>query len=259
MWAFLTSLPFIIILIVILLGWLRVLNEYERGVLFRLGRTVGKPVGPGLIVLLFPPLIDKMVRVDLRTITLDVPAQDAITRDSVTVKLNAVVYYRVLDPQKAVVEVENYGYATLQKAQTTLRSTIGQCSLDELLSQRESLNLKLQEHLDRETDPWGIKVSAVEIKDVDLPQSMQRAMAKEGEAERERRAKVINADGEFQAAEKLVQAADLMSAHPMAMQMRYLQTAVEISSEKNTTLLFPIPIDLVSGLSNLTSTQKPQG
>lgn len=233
----------------ILLGWLRVLNEYERGIIFRLGRAVEKPAGPGLIMLVFPPLIDRMVRVDLRTITMDVPSQDVITKDNVTIKVNAVVYYRVLDPLRSVLEVENYAYATLQMAQTTLRSTVGQVELDALLADREAINLRLQQILDQATDPWGIKVINVEIKDVDLPQGMQRAMAKEAEAERERRAKIIGAEGEFQAAEALVKAADLMQAHPMALQMRYLQTAVEVSVEKNTTLLFPLPVNLLEAFS----------
>jgi regulator of protease activity HflC (stomatin/prohibitin superfamily) len=221
---------------------IKVLNEYERGVIFRLGRVIGSK-GPGLIILI--PIIDRMVKVDLRLVTLDVPSQDVITRDNVSVKVNAVVYFRVMTPTQAVIEVENYLYATSQLAQTTLRSVCGQAELDELLSEREKLNAQLQEILDNRTDPWGIKVSNVEVKHIDLPGEMKRAMAKQAEAERERRAKVIHAEGEFQAATKLAQAATLISAEPIALQLRYLQTVSEIAVENNSTILFPIPMDLI--------------
>ncbi|MCX7717141.1 MAG: slipin family protein [Candidatus Sumerlaeaceae bacterium] len=222
---------------------IKILNEYERAVVFRLGRLLSKPKGPGLVLIFWP--IDRMVRVSLRIITLDVPPQDIITRDNVSVHVNAVVYFQVLDPAKSVVAVEDFLFATSQMAQTTLRSVLGQQELDDLLSEREKLNLELQSILDRQTDAWGVKVTAVEIKKVDLPQEMQRAMARQAEAERERRAKVISAEGEYQAAEKLVLAADMMSAHPMAMQMRYLQTLVEISAEKSSTIVFPFPIEFM--------------
>lgn len=223
---------------------LTVLREYERGVVFRLGRVLAKPKGPGLVLVFWP--IDHMVRVDLRTVAMDVPPQDVITRDNVTCKVNAVTYFRVVDASKAVIEVEKYLYATSQLAQTTLRSVLGEVELDDLLSQREKLNLRVQEQLDRHTDPWGIKVSLVEIKQVDLPVEMQRAMARQAEAERERRAKVIHADGEFQASRKLSDAADILSQHPISVQLRYLQTLGEIGTEKNTTVVFPIPMDLVN-------------
>ena len=225
-----------------LLTSLRVLFEYERGVVFRLGRLRQMDYGPGLFLLI--PVVDRMVRVSLRTVVHDVPPQDIITRDNVSVKVNAVVYFRVMNPRKAIVEVENYHYATSQLSQTTLRSVLGQVELDELLAGREKLNQQLQVILDKHTDPWGIKVSAVEVKHVDLPVEMQRAMAKQAEAERERRAKVIHADGEFQASTKLAEAATIISRDPTALQLRYLQTLSEISSEKNSTILFPIPIDL---------------
>ena len=231
----------IILAVLFLSSAIRILNEYERGVIFRLGRVIGAK-GPGLIILI--PVIDKMVKVSLRVITLDIDPQDVITRDNVSVKVNAVIYFRVMDPVKAIVEVENYLYATSQLAQTTLRSVCGEAELDELLSEREKLNAQLQEILDTHTDPWGIKVSAVELKHIDLPQEMQRAMAKQAEAERERRAKVINAEGEFQAADKLAQASSIIEVHPVALQLRYLQTLREISSENNSTTIFPIPIDL---------------
>ncbi len=221
---------------------IRVLREYERGVIFRLGRLV-KTKGPGLIILI--PVIDKMVKVSLRLVTMDVPSQDVITKDNVSVKVNAVVYFRVMDPNKAVVEVENYLFATSQLAQTTLRSVCGQMELDELLSEREKINTRLQSILDHHTDPWGIKVTTVEVKHIDLPQEMQRAMARQAEAERERRAKVINAEGEYQAANRLAEAAAIISKHPEALQLRYLQTLREISSESASTTLFPIPIDLL--------------
>ena len=220
---------------------IKILNEYERGVIFRLGRIIPAK-GPGIIFLI--PLIDKLMKISLRLITLDVPPQDVITRDNVSIKVNAVVYYRVMDPNSAVVDVENFAYATSQLAQTTLRSVCGQAELDELLAEREKISIHLQEILDKDTDPWGIKVSKVEIKHIDLPPEMQRAMAKQAEAERERRAKVIHADGEFQASQKLSEAAIIISKDPTALQLRYLQTLSEIATEKNSTMLFPIPIDL---------------
>lgn len=220
----------------------RILPEYERGVVFRLGRLRGTDYGPGLFLLI--PIVDKMVRVSLRTIVHDVPAQDVITRDNVSIKVNAVVYFRVMNPRKAIVEVENYHYATSQLAQTTLRSVLGQVELDELLSAREKINHELQSILDAQTDPWGIKVSAVEVKHVDLPSEMQRAMAKQAEAEREKRAKIIHADGEAQASKKLAEAATVLDTSPNSMQLRYLQTLTEIASERNSTLIFPLPVEL---------------
>jgi regulator of protease activity HflC (stomatin/prohibitin superfamily) len=235
---------FIIVLIFFFLASaIKILNEYERGVIFRLGRVLGTPKGPGLIILI--PVIDRMTKVSLRTVVLDVPPQDVITRDNVTIKVNAVVYFRVMDPQKAILDVENYLYATSQLAQTTLRSVLGQAELDDLLSHREQLNEKLQEILDTHTESWGIKVSNVEVKNVDLPQEMQRAIARQAEAERERRAKIIGAEGEFQASAKLAEASDVLSRNPMALQLRYLQTLIEISTEKNSTIIFPIPIDIL--------------
>ncbi|MBI4169799.1 MAG: slipin family protein [Acidobacteria bacterium] len=225
---------------------IKILNEYERAVVFRLGRLLPQAKGPGLAIIVFP--IDRMVRVSLRTVVHDVPPQDVITRDNVSVKVNAVVYYRVMDPKKAVVEVEQYHYATSQLAQTTLRSVLGQVELDDLLSQRERLNAELQQILDRHTDPWGIKVSAVEVKHVDLPTEMQRAMAKQAEAEREKRAKVIHAEGEFQASSQLSRAADVISANPTTLQLRYLQTLTEIATEKNSTIIFPVPVDVFEAL-----------
>ncbi len=222
---------------------IRILREYERGVIFRLGRLVGSK-GPGLILLI--PLVDKMVKVSLRTIVLDVPPQDVITRDNVSVKVSAVVYFRVLDASKAIVEVENFLFATSQLSQTTLRSILGQSELDELLAEREKINKQLQEIIDNQTEPWGIKVSLVEVKHIDLPQEMQRAMAKQAEAERERRAKVIAAEGEFQASQKLREAADVLSQNPAALQLRYLQTLTVVAAENNSTTLFPIPIDLIT-------------
>jgi len=236
-----TTITGIILLLFFLASAIRVLKEYERGTIFRLGRVIGAK-GPGLIILI--PVVDKMVRVSLRLIAMDVAPQDVITRDNVSLKVNAVIYFRVMDPVKAIIEVEKYMYATSQLAQTTLRSVCGQAELDELLSEREKINTQLQEILDAQTDPWGIKVSTVEVKHIDLPQEMQRAMAKQAEAERERRAKVINAQGEFQAAGRLAEAATIMREHPMALQLRYLQTLREISAESNSTTLFPIPIDL---------------
>ncbi|MBP1730683.1 MAG: rane protease subunit, stomatin/prohibitin [Deltaproteobacteria bacterium] len=239
---------FIIVLVIFFLyNAIKILNEYERGVVFRLGRVLGRPKGPGLIILI--PVIDKMVRVSLRTVVLDVPAQDVITRDNVSVKVNAVVYFRVVDPMKAIIDVENYLYATSQLSQTTLRSVLGQAELDDLLSQREKLNERLQEILDTHTEPWGIKVSNVEVKNVDLPQEMQRAIARQAEAERERRAKVIGAEGEYQASTRLGEAADILSRNPMALQLRYLQTLIEISTEKNSTIIFPLPIELMNALT----------
>jgi len=227
-----------------LLATVHILREYQRGVVFRLGRVLHHAKGPGLILVFWP--IDRIVKIDLRTVTMEVPPQDVITRDNVTCRVNAVTYFRVIDANKAVIEVEAYLYATSQLAQTTLRSVLGEVELDDLLSQREKLNLRVQEQLDRHTDPWGIKVSLVEIKQVDLPVEMQRAIAKQAEAERERRAKVIHADGEFQAAQKLSDAADILSQHPVSVQLRYLQTLGEIGTEKNTTVVFPIPMDLVN-------------
>jgi regulator of protease activity HflC (stomatin/prohibitin superfamily) len=235
---------FIIVLVVFFLASsIKILNEYERGVIFRLGRVLGTPKGPGLIILI--PIIDRMTKVSLRTVVLDIPPQDVITKDNVTIKVNAVVYFRVIDPLKAIIDVENFLYATSQLSQTTLRSVLGQAELDELLSRRDQLNEKLQEILDTHTESWGIKVSNVEVKNVDLPQEMQRAIARQAEAERERRAKIIAAEGEFQASAKLADASDVLSRNPMALQLRYLQTLIEISTEKNSTIIFPIPIDFL--------------
>jgi len=232
----------VLIVVVWLFNSINVLREYERGVIFRLGRLLPQAKGPGLIFVFWP--IDKIVKVPLRTVTLDVPPQDIITSDNVSVKVNAVVYFRVIDAIRAIVEVENYLYATSQLSQTTLRSVLGEVALDDLLSHRETLNLRLQSILDQHTDPWGIKVALVEVKQVDLPQEMQRAMAKQAEAEREKRAKIIHADGEFQAAAKLAQAAAVVAKEPVAIQLRYLQTLTEIGVEKNTTVIFPVPIDI---------------
>ncbi|HLB59789.1 MAG TPA: slipin family protein [Bdellovibrionota bacterium] len=231
----------IVIFVLILAAGIRIINEYERAVIFRLGRII-HPKGPGIIYVI--PVIDKMWRVSLRTITMDVPPQDVITRDNVSIKVNAVLYFRVVDPNKAVTEVEDYLYGTSQLAQTTLRSVVGEVELDEVLIHRDKINNKLQEILDRQTDPWGVKVALTELKHIDLPKEMQRAMAKQAEAERERRAKIIAAEGEFQAAEKITQAAQKMSTSPMALQLRYLQTLREVATENNSTTLFPIPIDL---------------
>jgi len=235
-----------VVVIFFILNWIKVLKEYERGVVFRLGRVLEQPKGPGLILVLSP--IDKLVRIGLRTIVLDVPPQDVITRDNVSVKVNAVVYFRVVEPKKAVIEVQDYLYATSQLSQTTLRSVLGQAELDELLSERDKLNSRLQTIIDEHTDPWGIKVSMVEIKHVDLPQEMQRAMAKQAEAERERRAKIIHAEGEQQASAKLLEAANTLSQNPSTIQLRYLQTLVEIGAENSSTIVFPMPIDLMKGL-----------
>jgi regulator of protease activity HflC (stomatin/prohibitin superfamily) len=250
------SFPFIVLtlLLLYLLSTVRVLAEYERGVIFRLGHLQPKASGPGLALIFWP--VDRMVRVSLRTVTMDVPPQDVITRDNVTVSVNAVVYFRVIDPRLAVVEVENYLYATSQLAQTTLRSVLGEVELDDLLSEREKLNARLQDILDRQTDRWGIKVSLVEIKGVDLPQEMRRAMSKQAEAEREKRAKIIHAEGEYQAAEKLVSAAREIATEPVAIQLRYLQTLTEIGVEQNTTVVFPIPIQMIEGLSGLLGKEK---
>jgi regulator of protease activity HflC (stomatin/prohibitin superfamily) len=240
-------LIFVAFVVLYLLNSIKVLTEYERGVVFRLGNLLPKPKGPG-IVLVFQP-IDRMVRVGLRTVVMDVPPQDVITRDNVSVKVNAVVYFRVVDPIKAIVQVENFNYATSQLAQTTLRSVLGQAELDDLLAQRDRLNAELQQILDQHTDPWGIKVSSVEVKHVDLPADMQRAMARQAEAERERRAKIIHAEGELQASEKLAQAAVVIATAPEAMTLRYLQTLTEIASEKNSTIVFPLPIDFIRSLT----------
>ena len=251
-----TTITGIILLLFFLASAIRVLKEYERGVIFRLGRVI-RVKGPGLIILI--PVVDKMVKVSLRLITMDVDPQDVITRDNVSLEVNAVIYFRVMDPVKAVIEVENYMYATSQLAQTTLRSVCGQAELDELLSEREQINTHLQEILDAQTDPWGIKVSTVEIKHIDLPQEMQRAMAKQAEAERERRAKVINAEGEYQAAGKLAEAATIIREHPMALQLRYLQTVQEIAAENNSTTIFPIPIDLFRPFLSLFEKKSEEG
>jgi regulator of protease activity HflC (stomatin/prohibitin superfamily) len=238
------TLAVLVIIALFLLNWLKILNEYERGVIFRLGNLLPKPKGPGLVLVIAP--IDRMVKVSLRLVALDVPPQDIITRDNVSVKVNAVVFFRVIDPIKAVVEVENFLYATSQLAQTTLRSVLGQAELDDLLAERDRLNMQLQDILDRHTDPWGIKVTSVEVKHVDLPTEMQRALAKQAEAEREKRAKVIHAEGEFQAASQLAEAAKIVGQHPLGMQLRYLQTLTEIAAEKNSTIVFPLPMELVT-------------
>ena len=239
------------IIVAVIAMWLincvKILREYERAVIFRLGRVLSEPKGPGVIFVFIP--FDRSERISLRTITLDVPPQDIITRDNVSVKVNAVVYYRVMDPIKAIIEIEDYNFATSQISQTTLRSVTGQASLDDLLSNREKLNASLQEIIDKQTDPWGIKVSIVEIKHVDLPQEMQRAMARQAEAERERRAKVISAEGEYEAAEKLRQAAETISDQPMAMQMRYLQTLANISSERSSIVVLPLPLEFLRAFS----------
>jgi regulator of protease activity HflC (stomatin/prohibitin superfamily) len=241
-------LMFIVVLYVI--SSIKILAEYERAVIFRLGKLLPQPKGPG-VILVFAP-IDRMVRVSLRTVVFDVPPQDVITRDNVSVKVNAVVYFRVIDPRRAIVEVENYNYATSQLSQTTLRSVLGQVELDDLLSQRERLNQQLQHILDQRTDPWGIKVSAVEVKHVDLPADMQRAMARQAEAEREKRAKIIHAAGELEASEKLAQAATVIATQPVAITLRYLQTLTEIAAEKNSTIIFPLPIEMLHLLRQMT-------
>ena len=246
-----------VLVLLFLSSAIRILNEYERGVVFRLGRVIGSK-GPGLILLI--PAVDKMVRVDLRVVAMDVPAQDVITRDNVTIKVSAVLYFRVIDPNRAIIGVENYLYATSQLSQTTLRSVCGQAELDELLAEREKINAHLQEILDKDTEPWGVKVAKVEIKNIDLPLEMQRAIAKQAEAERERRAKVIGAEGEFQAAQKLSDAAKIIAENPIALQLRYLQTLREVAAENNSTTIFPVPIDLLTPfmqMAKLVSTGSP--
>jgi len=243
------ALVAIVAVVLYLLTSIKILAEYERGVIFRLGKLQAQPKGPGIILVLAP--IDRMVRVSLRTVVLDVPPQDIITRDNVSVKVNAVVFFRVIDPRLAILEVENFHYATSQLAQTTLRSVLGQAELDDLLAERERLNQDLQRILDKQTDPWGVKVSAVEVKHVDLPADMQRAIAKQAEAEREKRAKIIHADGELSASEKLSQAAAVINREPLAITLRYLQTLTEISAEKNSTIIFPLPIDLLRVIREL--------
>jgi regulator of protease activity HflC (stomatin/prohibitin superfamily) len=247
---------FIVIVLIILANSIKVLREYERGVVFRLGRFVGVR-GPGLIILI--PIFEKMVRVSLRTITLDVPPQEVVTKDNVSVKVNAVLYFQVFDPGKAIIAVEDYLYATSQMGQTTLRSILGEHELDDLLSNREKINQMLQKTIDERTDPWGVKVSAVEVKDVDLPEGMKRALAKQAEAERERRAKVIHADGEFQASTKLKEAACIMAEQPVTIQLRYLQTLTEIATEKNSTIIFPVPVELFRIFMEKGRGELPQG
>jgi len=241
----LTLLFLIIIILLFLQASIKVINEYERAVVLRLGKF-HKVKGPGLILLI--PVIDKMRKIDLRTVTLDVPPQEVITRDNVSIRVSAVVYFRVVDPDKAFLQVEDYYYATSQLAQTTLRSVCGQAELDEILAEREKLNIKLQEILDADTEPWGVKVSKVEIKEIDLPEEMKRAMAKQAEAERERRAKIISADGEYQASKTLLEAAKIMAENPITLQLRYLQTLTEIATEKNSTIIFPLPLELLKAL-----------
>jgi len=243
------TFPVIIIALIVLylLNSIKILKEYERGVIFRLGRVLSKPKGPGLIFVFLP--IDRMVRVSLRIVVMDIPPQDVITKDNVTVKVNAVVYFRVMEPQNAVLEVQDFLFATSQLAQTTLRSTLGEVELDDLLSEREKLNLRLQEIIDKRTVPWGIKVTLVEMKHVDLPENMQRAIAKQAEAERERRAKVIHAEGEYQAADKLKKAADIISTNPQALQLRFLGTLAEIATEQNSTIIFPLPLDFLKAFT----------
>jgi len=244
----------LVLVLLFLSSAVKILNEYERGVVFRLGRVIGAK-GPGLILLI--PAIDKMVRVDLRVVAMDVPAQDVITRDNVTIKVSAVLYFRVIDPNRAIIGVENYLYATSQLSQTTLRSVCGQAELDDLLASREKINAHLQEILDKDTEPWGVKVAKVEIKNIDLPQEMQRAIAKQAEAERERRAKVIAAEGEFQAAQKLSDAAKIISENPIALQLRYLQTLREVAAENNSTTIFPVPIDLLTPFMQMAKMVSP--
>jgi regulator of protease activity HflC (stomatin/prohibitin superfamily) len=248
--------PLLVALIVVgyLISSIKILAEYERGVIFRLGKLLPQPKGPG-VILVFAPL-DRMVRVSLRTVVFDVPPQDVITKDNVSVKVNAVVYFRVMDPRKAIVEVENFNYATSQLAQTTLRSVLGQVELDDLLSERERLNQRLQQILDQHTDPWGVKVSAVEVKHVDLPPDMQRAMARQAEAEREKRAKIIHAAGELEASEKLSQAGAVIAKEPVSITLRYLQTLTEIASEKNSTIVFPLPIEMMHLLKQAVGIEK---
>jgi len=238
------ALIVLVIVVLYILSSIKILRQYEKGVIFRLGKLLAEPKGPGVILVFWP--IDQMVRVSLRTVTFDVPDQDVITRDNVTVKVNAIVYFRVVDANRAIVSVENYVYATSQLAQTTLRSVLGEVELDDLLSKREQLNERLQAILDQSTDPWGIKVSMVEVKTVDLPSEMQRAMARQAEAEREKRAKIIHADGEFQAAQKLLDAASTLAKEPLTIQLRYLSTLTEIGMEQNSVIVFPLPIDMIS-------------
>ena len=245
----------LVIVVLYLISSIKILAEYERGVIFRLGKLLPAAKGPG-VILVFAP-IDRMVKVSLRTVVLDVPPQDVITRDNVSVKVNAVLYYRVLDPRRAIVEVENFHYATSQLAQTTLRSVLGQVELDDLLSQRERLNRELQEILDQRTDPWGVKVSAVEVKHVDLPENMQRAMARQAEAEREKRAKIIHAAGELEASKELAEAAGTIATEPIAITLRYLQTLTEIAAEKNSTIIFPLPIELMNLVKKLDTNTPP--
>jgi regulator of protease activity HflC (stomatin/prohibitin superfamily) len=238
------TVTIVVIVLLFLFSAIKILNEYERAVVFRLGRVMSEPKGPGIVIII--PVIDKFVRISLRTIVHDVPPQDVITRDNVTVKVNAVVYFRVVDPLRSIIEVENYMYATGQLSQTTLRSVCGQAELDDLLSKREQISAHIQDLLDKQTDPWGIKVSAVELKHIDLPEEMQRAMAKQAEAERERRAKIINSQGEFEAAQKLLEAAQIIALEPIALQLRFLQTIREISTEGTTNTLIPVPIDILA-------------
>src|SRR5688572_7566710 len=251
----LQTFPIVLFLLVLyLVSSIKILSEYERGVIFRLGKLLPQPKGPGLIFVFRP--IDRMVRVTLRTVVFDVPPQDVITRDNVSVKVNAVIYYRVMDPRRAIVEVENFNYATSQLAQTTLRSVLGQVELDDLLAQRDRLNQQLQQILDQHTDPWGVKVSAVEVKHVDLPPDMQRAMARQAEAEREKRAKIIHAAGELEASEKLSQAAGVIATEPTAITLRYLQTLTEIAAENSSTIVFPLPIEMMHLLKQITGVEK---
>ena len=242
-WSLIVIVPILLFILMLLASTIKVVKEYERGVVFRLGRLVG-PRGPGLILLV--PFIERMQKIDLRTVTLDIPAQEVITRDNVTVRVNAVAYFRVVDPNAAIVNVTDYNRATSQIAQTTLRSVLGTSTLDDLLAEREKINTELQQIIDEQTEPWGVKVSIVEVKDVELPQTMQRAMARQAEAEREKRAKVIHAEGEFQASQTLAQAAEVIDRNPVTIQLRYLQTLTEIGAEKNTTVVFPLPIDLIT-------------
>ena len=246
----------VVFVLIVLASSIRILREYERGVIFRLGRLIAQK-GPGLILLI--PIVDRMVRVDLRTVTLTVPPQEVITKDNVTVRVNAVAYFRVIDPNRAITEVENFLVATSQISQTTLRSVLGKAELDALLSERERLNIELQQIIDEQTEPWGVKVSTVEVKDVELPADMQRAIARQAEAERERRAKIISADGEFQAAEKLSQAAEIFSRHPATLQLRYLQTLLDIGVNQNSTIIFPLPLDMVKPFLGLQESDGQRG
>ena len=250
--SFVAILFLLLLLLVFLASAVKIVQEYERGVIFRLGRLVGVK-GPGLFFIV--PIIDRMVRVDLRVVTLDVPSQEVITKDNVTVKVNAVVFFRVVDPAAAIVQVEDFARATWNISQTTLRNVVGQSELDDLLANREAINQKLQQIIDEATEPWGVKVSIVEVKDVELPQAMQRAMAKQAEAEREKRAKIVHAEGELAAAEMLAQAADMMAQHPVSVQLRYLQTLTEIATEKNSTIVFPLPVNLLEGIDRWVKRQ----